>query len=214
MIDLENVSSYINDRTRPENTVHFGKTKRFEKAENLLKNPGKKGLKDRNKIIELTCNFLEMCGFDNYFQIYKDIIKIDVIGDVTIFLDAFNKDTKKKYGLNNEKDIVWLKFAKNGFLGVVASSNDINFNYLSDAKDYDERIGPRKWKYNTSGIILHHLKNNVGSLESGCEWDTSFFLVFPLPGIEKKQRHLIETGIGNYLLENGVIILDYYSHRI
>ncbi|XCB30398.1 hypothetical protein RQN30_03010 [Arcanobacterium hippocoleae] len=96
------------------------------------------------------------------------------------------------------KDIVWMKFTDKGFLGVVAVSNDINFDI---PKPEDTHLCKR----NTSGIIVQKL---------GQDWDRSFVLVFPLHNIPKDlTRSDIETGIGNYLIEKKVPILDYYSHR-
>jgi hypothetical protein len=90
--------------------------------------------------------------------------------------------------LNDCRDIVWMKFTKDGFLGAVAVSNDINFNMEF-----------------TSGIIIEHLHK---------EWDQSFVLIFPLVNIpEQYTRHDIEKGIGNYLIAKGIPILDYYSHN-
>ncbi|WP_297723474.1 hypothetical protein [uncultured Mobiluncus sp.] len=96
------------------------------------------------------------------------------------------------------RDLVWMKFTNLGFLGVVAVSNDINFDI---PKDGDSHLCKRK----TSGIIVHAL---------GQSWDRRFVLAFPLKSIpEDLRRGHIETGIGNYLIERNVPILDYYSHR-
>ena len=68
----------------------------------------------------------------------------------------------------------------------------------------------RGWKYTTSGILVHYV---------GLEWDEEVILIFPLIGLREgtgrtKQRHELETGIGNYLITKDVPIIDYYSHRI
>lgn len=95
----------------------------------------------------------------------------------------------KKNNLNDKRDIVWMKFTKDNFLGVVATGNDINFNIN-----------------NTSGKIITYL---------GQEWDKSFVLIFPLKNIPSElNRHRIESGIGNYLISKGVPILDLYSHNL
>ena len=62
-------------------------------------------------------------------------------------------------GITSEKDIIQIKFADNR-VGVVACSNDINFDIPSTKDEYDEinftRSGKKKgWKYNTSGILVH-----------------------------------------------------------
>lgn len=202
------IKKYINNRKREENTVHNNnKKKRFEKAEKQKK----LDIVDLNIIINLTNKFINEYGlnlfhadnFDNYIKT-KDIE-----------LTEFNKNTKKNYkGITSEKDIIWMKFTTDGRIGVVACSNDVNFDIPSKNEDYDEIIlskngQKKKWKYNSSGILVHSV---------GLKWDESFFLVFPLLGLKEgkdgnKQRHDLETGIGNYLIDNNVPIIDYYSHR-
>lgn len=98
----------------------------------------------------------------------------------------------------NCKDLVWMKFTDQGFLGVVAASSDINFFI---PKDGETDVSNR----NTAGIIVYTLKQS---------WDRSFVLAFPLKSIpEDLKCSDIETGIGNYLIDKNVPILDYYSHR-
>ena len=49
------------------------------------------------------------------------------------------------------------------------------------------------------------------------EWDESFVLVFPLRKLKEScgySRHNIEMAIGNYLIEQNVPIIDFYSHYI
>ncbi|WP_456032803.1 hypothetical protein [Ruminococcus sp.] len=125
---------------------------------------------------------------------------------------------KRNYNLRDERDIVWMKFAQipNGekhVLGVVAVSNDINFDIPPDASEYDLKIRiwnsnknsyVEEWKWNSAGILLHKL---------GLVWDNTFVLVFPLSNIPQNyKRHDIEKAIGNYLTTNKVPIIDYYSH--
>ena len=199
-----NIEKLIGDRRRPENTVHYGKTKRFEMANQQLKIP----TVDINRIIQLTNRFIEAYRLDVYNG--DNIVKT-----VNLDLAEFNKKTKELYkGITSEHDIIWMKFACNR-VGVVACSNDINFDIPTTKDEYDEinftKTGKKKgWKYNTSGILVHSVN---------LKWDDSFFLIFPLLGLPegnegKKQRHNIETGISNYLILNDVPIIDYYSHRI
>lgn len=104
------------------------------------------------------------------------------------------RDIQKKHNLNDKRDIVWMKFTQDGYLGVVAVSSDINFN----KPDNHNRC-------NTSGMIIYHL---------GKQWDEGFVLLFPLTNLSTTlSRHAVECGIGNYLIENGVPILDFYSHN-
>ncbi len=199
-----NIEELIRNKKRPENTVHYGKTKRFEMAKQQL---AAKTI-DIECIIKLVNSFIEAYGLKVY--VGNNIVKTNNIN-----LTKFNKNTKQTYnGITSEKDIIWIKFADNR-VGVVACSNDINFDIPSTKDEYDEiiftRSGKKKgWKYNTSGILVHSVN---------LKWDDSFFDVFPLIGLEKgkegkKQRHDIETGIGNYLILNHIPIIDYYSHRI
>ena len=69
---------------------------------------------------------------------------------------------------------------------VVAAGADVNFD-----------------TENTSGKIVSYVDE---------EWDEDLILIFPLPKIGFGYRRDIECGIGNYLLESGVPILDRYSH--
>ncbi|MGC6173957.1 hypothetical protein [Lacrimispora sp. 38-1] len=96
-----------------------------------------------------------------------------------------------------------MKFTTDGYLGVVAASDDINFGIPNNSLEYNEKKPNNKWKYNTSGIIIHRL---------GKVWDENFVLVFPLPNIGDGERSDIECGVGNYLISKGVPILNYYSH--
>lgn len=117
---------------------------------------------------------------------------------------------QSKYNLESEKNLVWMKFTQDGYLGVVASGNDVNFDRPSSASQYHEeewshRFNKYIWKYNTSGILIHHLKK---------AWNTSFVLIFPLSKIpDGYARENIECAIGNYLIEKGIPILDFYSHN-
>ena len=118
---------------------------------------------------------------------------------------GFYNDIKEKYNLVSVKDIVWMKFTQEGLLGVVGVSNDINFD-IPNSTDYDSLDSKGYWRFNTSGIIVHSV---------GQQWDEEFVLVFPLKSIpEGYVRGDIECGIGNYLIENDIPILDYYSHKL
>lgn len=140
----------------------------------------------------------------------KTVAKDDIISYVNNFLESIDMvrieepkvdldknpikrgsytNIMKKNHLENKKDIVWIKFTKDKYIGVVASGTDINFNMD-----------------NTSGKIIKAL---------GKQWDESFVLVFPLINIPSYlNRHHIESGIGNFLISQNVPILDYYSHNL
>lgn len=106
--------------------------------------------------------------------------------------------------LKGERDIIWMKFTKDGYLGVVATSNDVNFDIPNSSIDYNAGESGNR-KHTTSGIIIHSLDK---------VWNEDFDLVFPLEDIPKGfNRSMIESGIGNYLIENKSSILDFYSHN-
>ena len=120
---------------------------------------------------------------------------------------------KEQYQLEDQRDIVWLKFTQDGYLGVVATSDDINFDIPNSKDDYDKKHKvyntytqkyEEQWIFNTSGILVHKLNKS---------WDESFVVLFPLKEITHGfKRGDIEHAIGNLLIENNVPILDYYSH--
>ena len=156
------------------------------------------GMKSKKELINiittLTEEFLKLIGISMKYYNGSAVFNLD---DCEIkwnkkFIPY--KDIACQCNLNNINHIIWMKFAKvrgedddKRHLGVVAASNDINF--LTN---------------NTSGIIIDSLD---------LEWDESFVLIFPLSSITDGMRKDIEVGIGNYLTENKVPILDLYSHR-
>ncbi|MCH5274866.1 MAG: hypothetical protein J1E65_03425 [Lachnospiraceae bacterium] len=97
-----------------------------------------------------------------------------------------------------------MKFTTDKFVGVIAQSSDINFQLPISADDYNKKEKGR-WQFNTSGIIIHKL---------GKSWDTTKVLVFPLQlNNISYSRHEIETAVGNFLVDQGIPVLDYYSHN-
>ena len=96
---------------------------------------------------------------------------------------------KTEFNLSYPNDIIWLKFTTDGYLGVVAGSFDINFSYE-----------------NTAGRLV----NSVEKV-----WDETFVLIFPLTKdiLNGRKKTDIETAVGNYLIDKGVPIIDFYSHN-
>ncbi len=195
-------SYYEKDGKKCWHSVHGKSYSRYNKAKSEITKP----IVSREKTIELVNNILKAANL-------KDI-------ENPIFYnpsDIDYKKLKKDYELDEVRDIVWIKFTKSGFVGVVAMGNDINFDIPQNSDDYDKKI--RKfnkykkeyklvWKHTSSGILVHKL---------GQEWDESFVLIFPLSKLKDScnySRHQIEVAIGNYLIDNEVPIIDYYSHNI
>lgn len=187
------------------NSVHCGSRTRFIKAEEQL------STKLRRASIEEVIKMVWDCYADLGIIEKNDILKkkdIYPVYQIKEELDKEEGNVKIDYNVfpvKDKRDLVWIKFTSDGYVGVVASSNDINFQIPIDKSVYDDK-NQNKWKYNSSGIIIREL---------GKEWDKSFVLVFPIfrmPG--SMTRHGVEKAVGNYLINNKVIVLDYYSHRI
>lgn len=150
---------------------------RFEVA----REEAKKKRIEINEIIAYVNDFLAALDMD-----VIENPKIEFEGDFLEKLSKLYKKVKEEAG--NEDNIIWIKFTIDGYLGVVATSADVNFNMK-----------------NSSGRIIEHVKK---------KWDESFVLMFPLKNIPKNlNRQLIESAIGNYLISKKVPILDFYSHN-
>lgn len=128
-----------------------------------------------NGIIAVNCQWIDSsydqkAGKYTYYDSKYDIIKTE-------------------FDLSYPNDIIWLTFTTDGYLGVVATSFDINFSYES-----------------TAGRLV----NSVEKV-----WDETFVLIFPLTKdiLNGRKKTDIETAIGNYLIEKGVPIIDFYSHN-
>lgn len=112
--------------------------------------------------------------------------------------DSKYDDIKAKFDLERVSDLLWFKFTDTRHLAVVAKSCDINWDY---------------------GKTCGQLVKSVGK-----EFDNSFIFVFPLTkemirtkaDPHSKYRKYttgdLECAVGNYLIEKGVPIIDYYSH--
>ncbi len=179
-------------------SVHWGSTYRLDCARKQVQSPAV----PVEKIVDYVKEFLGSIGII--------ISKSPVMKPSEIDYERIKADNN----LADERDIVWMKFTKDGYLGVVATSNDVNFDIPVSKHDYDskERVYnsyKRKyeevWKHNSSGILVHQLQK---------EWDTSFVLIFPLQYSERKyERGDIERAVGNFLISKAVPIIDFYSHN-
>lgn len=185
------------DNNRYGKSVHQKDTTRYNKAKEQAGLP----VVAKEKIIDIIKNFFSKIGIttaENPVISLKDIDYLKI---------------KEEFNLKDKRDLIWIKFTKDGYVGVVATSDDINFDIPKDSSDYNKRHKvynsyskkyEDKWVYNTSGIIVHKL---------GKEWDDSFVLVFPLKNIPVGYtRGDIEKAVGNLLIEKKIPILDYYSH--
>ena len=142
----------------------------------------------------------------NHVNDFFSIIGITKVKNPIMSPDNINyKELKDKYELEDKKDILWMKFTQEGYLGVIAQGSDINLDIPNSKEEYNRKKQDGSWLHTTSGILIHSL---------GMCWDTSYVLVFPLhrEGCTYDRRD-IETAVGNYLINRGVPILDYYSHN-
>ena len=179
-------------------SVHGRGIKRFEKAQEQAKLPPAAV----GTIVDYIKEYLGFVGIETTEQ--------PIINPQSIDYD----EIKEQFGLQDKKDIIWLKFTKDGYLCVVAMGDDINFDIPKNSDDYDKKrqvYNPEKktyeekWVHNSSGILLHKL---------GKEWDKSFVLLFPLKNIPQGyNRGDVEKAIGNWLIYKEVPVLDYYSHN-
>lgn len=178
-------------------SVHYNNF-RLEKA----KEQGSLPIVGVNKIIKYVNDFLISIGMNKEDSPRRNLHQIDY------------EEIKEDKKLKCEQDIIWMKFTTKGYLGVVATSNDINFNIPENKSEYNlkewkyneyKREKYLDWKYNSSGILVHQLNQ---------KWDTSFVLVFPLSNFpEGYKRGDIERAVGNYLIDKKVSIIDFYSHN-
>ena len=194
-------SYYINERKYWQ-SVHGRSFFRYNKAKKEI---SEKNIVPIETIIEYVNEVLKAVGIA---EVKKPIMNPSEV-DYTLL--------KKEFELDDEKDTVWIKFTEDGFVVVIAVSNDINFDIPPNESVYDNKVwkydeytkkNELVWKYNSSGILVHKLKK---------EWDESFVLVFPLRKLKEScgySRHNIEMAIGNYLIEQNVPIIDFYSHYI
>ena len=209
MRNLNNVREYI---FNSEGTIHNGyfTSARFDKypVPRLDRAKEQAELKPASidTIIKLTNKFLLMCGISCVKEPRVDSPKGKLKDS-----KAFYEQIMRNYKLNDKRDIVWMKFSDDGFLGVVASSIDINFLLPISTADYAKtndgkpKSENNDWIFNNSGIIIHRLDK---------KWCEDYLLVFPLSIIpDELTRSHIECGIGNFLIANNVPLLDYYSHR-
>lgn len=196
---------YIYNGKRRYQSVHGKSYTRVNKGEEQLK------LKQKTSPQEVKClitDFLEKAKVmkKNVKVEYKkgeDYEILDTTENRNRFVNINYQNIKDKNQLKDTRDIVWIKFTKSGYAGVVAVSSDINFDIPESIREYDKKNEDGKWLRNSSGIIIHKLEQ---------EWDESFVLIFPLHDMGKYQRHDIEKAVGNYLIEQKVPLLDYYSH--
>ncbi len=177
------------------------------------------------KVFSYINEFLELIREDNGFNEKNtrlDIIKLDntehVIIDNGIIIrddswiypqwninthsyDVYDKkydDIKDKFDLERVSDVLWFKFTEKGHLAVVAGSCDINWNNSLSCGILVNEVGEA---FNTSFLFVFPLTKQM--IRSKSE-PSSFFRKYTVAELE--------LAVGNYLIDKGVPIIDYYSH--
>ena len=111
---------YINEKGQWRcRSVHYGNQFRFNKAQK----EAKKEVVKTEQIVEYVNDFLDKVNIMPVKYPQMNPEEIDYVG------------LKLEYQLEDERDIVWMKFTA----------------------DYDKEGKGRRWEYNTSGIIVHKL---------------------------------------------------------
>ena len=120
------------------------KMKEYLKSQNLPKD------KFKQRVIEYTIESLDSLGIDLDTTNRYLNFSIDKCEQNGINIDY--KNIQKEFDLADVRDIVWMKFTSSGALGVVASSNDVNFQKPSSIKEYDEKTTKME-----DGNIIHRV---------------------------------------------------------
>lgn len=125
-----------------------------------------------------------------FLQLMGKKEEIVIVDGIDVLMTVNYELIRRQFELTKPSDIIWMRFTKDGYLGVVASSNDINFDYNTN-----------------SGKIIKSI---------GKEWNENRIIVVPIKGIrERSERLLIEKTLGNFLAYGkSVPILDFYSHNL
>lgn len=152
---MENIRQYFEcfpgtPRGR-RSSVHYGSTYRLDKARKQASFPPV----CVDEIITYVNDFLKAAGMNIVESPRRDVRGVDAEG-----LPEINyEEIKAGYALKDIRDIVWMKFTTDKYLGVVAAGNDINFDIPSDEAEYDEKESEmsKKWKHTTAGILVHQL---------------------------------------------------------
>ncbi|WEV45816.1 hypothetical protein OZX60_03540 [Streptococcaceae bacterium ESL0687] len=204
------IENYLIPKRPPkeESSVHYNQHSRLNKA----REEAKRAPFPVEEVVRIGNEFLGKMGVKTF---KKNIYEIPS-HDSEKYLAELYDQLKDTCDLADRRDILWIKFARDGYVGVVAKSNDINFKIPKDRTVWDEtnngkpKTSSNSWKWNTSGIIIESL---------GKQWNESFVVIFPIPlakTLSAKMRKLemgkLEHGLGGALILADCPILDYYSH--
>lgn len=181
-------------------SVHYGQTYRIDKA----REQAQRAPVSPDRVTETVNETLANLGLN---PVKNPLIKVDpsAIGpDGMVALD-YDRIAEENQ-LADRRDVVNIRFDREGRPVLVAVSDDVNFCPVPEGPDdFDAKEGDT-WKYSTAAVILSAL---------GTDWDRSQLLFFPLSGLAETgySRHEVEQAIGNSLLQSGEChLLDKFSH--
>ena len=160
--------------------------KRIQKAEEELE---KEPFKSKEKIREMVL----ACLNDNNIRGTAILVKPEEIDYETIMN---NNQT------NGEGHIIWIEFVNKGHVAVVGAGKDIGFPIN---------------KNSATAFLLSKFED--------IDWDKESLIIVPIRNLDKRSygikyvenilqcRNGVEHYIGEYLIEHGVPILNYFSHK-
>lgn len=104
---------------------------------------------------------------------------------------------KNTFQLERVSDLLWMKFTHKGHLAVVAKGCDINFDEDSSCGTLVRMIGDSFDKF----VFVFPLTQEMISAKD-----------FPNSLERRYSTAELELAVGNYLIDKGVPIIDYFSH--
>lgn len=110
--------------------------------------------------------------------------------EVQKIVEKFFQAVGVKIGFKIKKrtDFIWLKFTKDNYLGVVAAGYDFNFSKTNRSGKYVKSVGK--------------------------EWNEELIIVFPISEYpDGRTRSDIERALGNYIIDQNIPIIDFFSHN-
>ena len=143
-------------------------------------------------------------------EISECMKKKHIVGDIVQVNPKEEKINYKKimmdHKTNGEGHVIWIQFVKSGHVAVVGAGKDIGFPTTRNKGT---------WSF------LKRLEDGSKNVE----WDESQVIVIPIRGLDEKSNGLknvnnvlncrngVEQCIGDYLIQQKIPILNYYSHK-
>lgn len=181
-------------------SVHFGETYRIDVALEQARHKAAPVA----RVAELANEEVAALGIKRVENPLIEVDSGDIASNGMVNLDYDR--IAKEHQLADRRDIVNIRFDREGRAVLVAVSDDVNFCPVPKGPDEFDAKDGNYWKYSTAAVILSAL---------GTDWDRTRLLLFPLSGLSRTgySRHDVEKAIGNHLLQSGeCALLDKFSH--